>query len=198
MSSEVYQIVKKLNPALLETQLIIQCAPMIAGLKTSNLLKIDSSFEEEVNRLFEGLGFGCILLAHSGSKAVFFLYNRKMLKQHLACISCRKLLKTLGYDRPDQADLIASVQKKYESFTSGSGDFPHELGLLLGYPAEDVEGYLRDRGKNALYTGCWQVYANPEDKILLFESYEEAREKMARMAFRGMNLTQIIQQLHCA
>ena len=33
------------------------------------------------------------------------------------------------------------------------GAFPHEIGLLLGYPVEDVLGFIRHQGKNYLYTG---------------------------------------------
>ena len=33
------------------------------------------------------------------------------------------------------------------------GAFPHEIGLLLGYPVEDVLGFIRYQGKNYLYTG---------------------------------------------
>lgn len=39
-------------------------------------------------------------------------------------------------------------------------DFPHEMGILLGYPVEDVEGFIINNGKNELYTGYWKVYDN--------------------------------------
>ncbi len=31
--------------------------------------------------------------------------------------------------------------------------FPHEMGLLLGYPVEDVVGFMENNGKNYLYSG---------------------------------------------
>ncbi|MBQ9156534.1 MAG: DUF3793 family protein [Eubacterium sp.] len=192
MSQEVFEIVKKLNPHSLETQLILQCSPLIAGMKTSNLLKINSENEMDVYRLFAGTDISCYLLVRTGRKTVFLLYRKKMLCSHIGSCGCRSLLRSLGYENVDFEQLLRAVKAKYEEYTAGEGEFPHELGLLLGYPCEDVKGYMDDRGKNALYTGYWQVYKDPAAKKKTFESYELAREKMARLASMGMNLLQII------
>lgn len=38
------------------------------------------------------------------------------------------------------------------------GDFPHEVGFFLGYPAEDVVGFIRNKGQNFKFCGRWKVY----------------------------------------
>ena len=43
MSEEVKAIVRELDSGQVETQLALQCAPLIAGLKISNLLIIEKS-----------------------------------------------------------------------------------------------------------------------------------------------------------
>ena len=40
-----------------------------------------------------------------------------------------------------------------------SSDFPHEIGLFLGYPPEDVEGFMHNR-KACKLCGIWKVYSN--------------------------------------
>lgn len=40
MSQEIYEIVKGMDLENIETQLALQCAPLITGLKVSNLLII--------------------------------------------------------------------------------------------------------------------------------------------------------------
>ena len=55
-------------------------------------------------------------------------------------------------------------------------EFPHEMGLLLGYPVEDVEGFIENKGHNYLYAGYWKVYGHVEEKKALFNRYEEARK----------------------
>ena len=40
MSKEVFQMVEELNQEDLQTQLALQCAPLLTGIKVSNLLII--------------------------------------------------------------------------------------------------------------------------------------------------------------
>ena len=37
--------------------------------------------------------------------------------------------------------------RRYEKYAEGNGMFPHEMGVLLGYPTEDVLGLLKTRVK---------------------------------------------------
>ena len=39
-----------------------------------------------------------------------------------------------------------------------AADFPHEIGVFLGYPLEDVVGFIRHRGKCFTCCGCWKSY----------------------------------------
>ena len=39
-----------------------------------------------------------------------------------------------------------------------SEGFPHEVGLFLGYPPEDVRGFMECRAKGFRCVGCWKVY----------------------------------------
>lgn len=36
-------------------------------------------------------------------------------------------------------------------------DFPHEIGLFLGYPSEDVSGFIKHGAKNSKCVGTWKV-----------------------------------------
>lgn len=37
--------------------------------------------------------------------------------------------------------------------------FPHEIGLFLSYPPEDVRGFIEHKGHESKCEGCWKVYA---------------------------------------
>ncbi len=41
----------------------------------------------------------------------------------------------------------SSISERYRAHMEGKGDFPHEIGLLLGYPPEDVIGFIENRGQ---------------------------------------------------
>lgn len=44
---------------------------------------------------------------------------------------------------------------RYEAYVQKGKAFPHEIGVLLGYPAEDVKGFVVNEGKiiSILVTG---------------------------------------------
>jgi hypothetical protein len=58
---------------------------------------------------------------------------------------------------------------------------------------EDVEGFIRHRGKNCLCTGYWKVYADKERKLRLFEKYEYAKENLIQLLHYGLKMTEIIE-----
>lgn len=99
----------------------------------------------------------------------------------------------LGYEGKGFYEVLHSVRKKYRSYMKKEGEFPHELGLLLGYPAEDVKGYMDNKGRNYLCTGYWQVYADPAAKLNLFQKFELARERLIRAIFDGKEIQELIQ-----
>lgn len=51
---------------------------------------------------------------------------------------------------------------------NSSKTFPHEIGLFLGYPVEDVKGFIENKGENCVKCGAWKVYCNPEEKMHFF------------------------------
>ena len=75
-------------------------------------------------------------------------------------------------------------------------DFPHEMGVLLGYPLEDVKGFINNRGRNFLYTGYWKVYSDLQQKMDLFGRFEQAKEQMIRLLSYGMDIQEIIMMFH--
>ena len=39
-------------------------------------------------------------------------------------------------------------------------DFPHEIGLFLSYPPEDVQGFIDNRAHNYKRICAWKVYGD--------------------------------------
>lgn len=50
--------------------------------------------------------------------------------------------------------------------------FPHEIGLFLGYPPEDVEGFMQHR-TDVLCVSTWKVYGNLEAAQRTFARYKK-------------------------
>ena len=57
-----------------------------------------------------------------------------------------------------------------------------------GYPVEDVEGFIENKGHNYLYAGYWKVYGHVEEKKALFNRYEEARKVLIQLLASGRSV----------
>ena len=51
--------------------------------------------------------------------------------------------------------------------------FPHEIGVFLGYPLQDVKGFIENNGRNSKYTGLWKVYGDKAASIRMFKKYRK-------------------------
>ena len=69
-----------------------------------------------------------------------------------------------------------------------SQEFPHEIGLFLGYPLADVVGFVENKGKNCLCTGFWKVYGDEQEAKKQFARYQKCREIYARLFENGRSL----------
>lgn len=81
----------------------------------------------------------------------------------------------------------------YHNHKNTAEAFPHEIGLLLGYPLKDVEAYIENSGKNYLLSGYWKVYHDKDKALSIFEAYTGARKLALDILKSGGSLRDIIQ-----
>ena len=72
-----------------------------------------------------------------------------------------------------------------------SGQFPHEIGLFLGYPPCDVLGFLHDAGRHSKLSGYWQVYGDAQAALALFAKYKKCADVYARCHANGTSIWQL-------
>lgn len=77
MRQEVFEIVQKMDKDNIRTQMALQCAPLITGLKVANLLIIPSKNEKYVGAILDGTDISYIRLAKSECKTTFFSVQRR-------------------------------------------------------------------------------------------------------------------------
>lgn len=192
MSREVFEIVEKMNKKDLKTQLALQCAPLLTGIKLSNLLTVKCSSVEDVENLFQDTEITVHTLYRTEYRATLFLFREAELLDYLERKEVREALAMFGYQTISLIDIFENLCARYQKYMTDHQSFPHELGLLLGYPACDVLGFIENQGQNYLYSGYWKVYGNVQEAITTFNRYNEAREKVIRMVFHGMEIPTIM------
>ena len=70
-------------------------------------------------------------------------------------------------------------------------DFPHEVGLFLSYPPEDVKGFIDHRAGGFKCAGLWKVYGDEEKARSLFEKYRKCTESYCALWQSGLKLEQL-------
>ena len=84
------------------------------------------------------------------------------------------------FEEPPSGGLSRAIWLEYanqQTFKGDeSGEFPHEVGLFLSYPPEDVKGFIENRAANAKCTGVWKVYGDEEQARQTFARYRACTE----------------------
>ena len=192
MSGEIWEIMRKLRGDEIELQIAFQCAPLITGLKESNLLNIEKQDYQRMKDIFKESELTVYPLGIHAGKITVFLYHRERLEKFFSRESVLALLHEIGYIDTDLKQVLPVFRTHYQQYLKEKKVFPHEMGLLLGYPPEDVKGFIHNQGKNYLYSGYWKVYDRPHEKIRLFQKYEHSREKLIQLLSYGMRIEEII------
>ncbi len=186
----------------LNCQAAFQCAPVLLGIKPSNLLIIDPCHLREACRLLRDTRVSIRTLYGSlrpqdkagRGKVVLFVCRRELMDQVLQDEDRAEFLRRFGYEDLRLPGILCRLQKQYAAYMEKRLPFPHELGILLGYPLADVEGFIQNRGENFLYSGYWKVYANAEEAKRTFRLYEFVRRGLTELTGQGMEVSEAIRR----
>ena len=179
----------------LETELARHCAPALAGIKAGNLLCLSrGKFPRLAQRLdqyrqdFTTRGISFEVLCDCEQRVLLLVYRKELLERHLSQPGAWAILSRAGY--PGDVELPGLLEHLKHRLGQGA-QFPHEIGLFLEYPPEDVEGFQRNRGYNCKLCGHWKVYANPAEARTRFLRYDRCRDALCRRLEQGMTLRQL-------
>ena len=193
MSKKNFELVRKTNLNNGGLQLILQCAPMLSGLKISNLFKIKKAIFKRLLPVFKAAGISYYVLFDDSETFTLLLYFEEKLVSYLLNKDIEAFFKDLGYPKEfSLTAILLNFRKRYLEYILGGNVFPHEMGLLLGYPLEDVVGFIDNSGKNYLISGYWKVYSNPKQMKSLFNSFDYAKDEMLGSFFSGQSISNII------
>ena len=176
----------------MQFQVVFQCAPVLKGVKASNLITIPKGFWSKLKREWENSKIRWICLASGRENDVVLLYREKWLVNLLGKAEVMAFLEKYGYTVFNLEPVLSRLACRYAAYSMGECGFPHELGIFLQYPLRDVEAFIENEGKNSLFTGYWKVYHNPGEARRVFGMYDRVREKAAREFMSGFAVEQII------
>lgn len=175
--------------------LAAHCAPTLAGIKPASLVSCQRSRFPQLPRLLEVYGQAFCqkdsyfkILCTCPGRYLLLVYRRTMLERCLAQPEVMKLLEQFGYRREEP---LEAKLERLGRRAAGQGGFPHEIGLFLGYPAEDVEGFIRYGGEGCKLCGCWKVYGDVEHASRQFARISGVCRACVRRVERGETLFEV-------
>ena len=146
-----------------EELVVRQCAPTLAGLKTGSLFRAACTDKKallaqirDLNQRLREKGLCLIPLRFRDGNALLYLYRPARLKIDLKNELARRTLGNAGYLDESPERCIVNLIRRFQG-----EEFPHEIGLFLSYPPEDVQGFIDEpyaRAAFAKYKKCTDIY----------------------------------------
>lgn len=165
------------------------CGITFAGIKAASLVSLKRQCKECIGRYeeyFAARGFGFLELRDDGERVLTYVYNRRQLGEILFDEANKNFLESEGYfyDSAEQALEILKSRMDGE-------EFPHEIGIFLNYPLDDVRGFIAHPNDGVKLVGYWKVYGDEERKKRIFDTYAKCTSKIKEKLLRGVPLQSI-------
>ncbi len=147
---------------------IMKTAAVRAGVKPAELLRVNHClYHREIpesdlclqqHEVLKLLNLDYQILRNDHQSSLILFYNAQSLSHHLARKGAQKWLSYYRYPETKSVlDAISHLKKQF-----GEHHIPHEVGLFLGYPSKDVEGYIMQSLPLDVQNTRWRVYGNFE------------------------------------
>ena len=137
-----------------------------------NLYALWKTYGEE---LLQGSGLVPVVMIDRGSSLLLLIYSPEVLGTLLARKDTAAVLRRFGYTEPLVLEtILARIQTKLRG-----ENFPHEIGVLLGYPLKDVVGFLGWAPIPFACQGPWKIYGDPQRSLELADCFRSCRGRMA-------------------
>lgn len=177
-----------------EDYLVRNCAPTLAGLKTGSIFTCPYESKEalldsirQLNKRLGPKGLRLLPLRFSETKALIYLYRPARLRGDLSQATAESLLRRQGYQAGSCEQCVAQLARKLRE----KEDFPHEIGLFLGYPPEDVKGFICLGPQCCKCTGCWKVYGDEEAARKTFAQFKNCTRDYCRQWEKGTDIERL-------
>ena len=159
-----------------ELRLIIQNAAVLKGKRISGMLFLNDKELARISMKLHNTNISLIILCTCKKRHLVMVYRAKELEEHLRSKEVSDYLREFGYRRDDFISNLIRLHQRMNGFYNKMKEFPHEVGVFLGYPICDIKGFLENKGERYLHSGYWKIYGNLEETRNKFLSYDEARE----------------------
>ena len=180
-----------------EKLLIELCAPTLMGVKPASLFRYQAdditNVYEEVDswnkQLYRhGITITILKECQRQNSFLIYVYRKSKLSEILQNQEVKCFLKEQHYDCKNGID---GYLQTLSTRLCMNQDFPHEIGIFLGYPLDDVIGFIENEGKNCTLCGDWKVYHNPHKAMRQFNIFKKCTQYCKERFAHGATIVQL-------
>jgi hypothetical protein len=180
-----------------ERMLVEQCAPTLAGIKPASLFRFSGEAPPAVRKTVRSwdnclrpLGIRVVVLKECPKTraAVVYLYRETWLEKIVQETETRCFLERYGYRNFQIPAMLAVLSRRL----CLEAEYPHEIGAFLGYPLEDVVGFIENKGRNFTCCGLWKCYGDPQAAQTRFARYRACTADYKRRYAHGTPVIQLV------
>lgn len=175
-----------------DAYLVDCCSGTLAAIKCGSLFCCTPENDRDLtdwvaqkNRLLSTRGIHVFVLKRCTDCGLVYVFRISQLRRTLANPKNRTFLLSYGYPVGTDDVYLCLSHLKYRIRSCTSSDFPHEIGIFLGYPLQDVEGFINNHGKNYTLSGLWKSYAGRDEAELVFTRLSKCRNVYWQLWSRG-------------
>ena len=178
-----------------ELLLIEKCSPTLAGLKTGNMFScycgdVEELFNEinDLNTKLSPKGVVIVPIKFWNSRVLIYVYRPDKLQKDFESEDIREILAGKRYESDKASECLNTLISRLND----SNEFPHEIGVFLGYPAEDVRGFIENNAQKEKYVGHWKVYGDVESSKATFEKFNKCTRIYRDYYSRGTSIEKLV------
>lgn len=193
-----YKILSEMDESMrFKKFMLFMLAPVVAGYKPSSTItlvkKSNDYFEwnKSKEELLKELNLNYIVLRECSEAKIILVFNEAKLRERLKNKDNKNFLEGLNYNLSlDIFEILLKLKERYNLYHC-----PHELGIFLGIPVEDVKDFMECTEKKCLACGYWKVYNNYDEAIKTFNNYNLVKDRVINLVNNNNDFINIVKEI---
>jgi hypothetical protein len=199
MCLEFYNKLESMNgEEYIKNFLIYNTSLVIAKIKPAVTVTFKKNNENLYNnwcyigkQFIKSIGLNFVELRESNDLIIVLIYNHRVLEKYIGEEDNKEFLGSIGYsDNTTVIEYLNMLKNRYKKYNC-----PHELGIFLGIPLNDVKDFMNCDDKKCLLCGYWKVYNDCISAKRIFESYDHVKEYTIESIFKGIDGNALVQSI---
>lgn len=167
--------------------LLTKTAAVRSGIKPAELLRVRHCYKSKNAEGFqfclyrrdilETLNLHYLELQNGDDSSLILFYHPETLQATLSREENLAILRSCSY--PETDDMKTLLAHLLERFSNER--IPHEIGVFIGYPAKDVDGFIRKLPRTPVHHGIWTVFGEASESLARMDLYRRVESLAEQM-----------------